>query len=126
MPRLRMGAWMSPWTCRRSWGQRVGRARTPSSFSPAVTRLASTTRSRAAAQHVQSSGAHPCVPALATTAVGLRGTAFLAPTLMIGPALVLRGLARGRSDSGPSYIDVVAALLTIQHVCFIGQEVAEA
>ena len=88
--------------------------------------LAFQLRFGSAAQHVQSSGAHTYFPTLAKTTVGLLATAFLAAILMIGLARVLGGRARGRSGSRPNYIELVAALFTIQLVCFIGQEVVEA
>jgi hypothetical protein len=79
-----------------------------------------------AAQHLQSSGAHAYFPLLAKTTLGAIAAAFLAGIFVIGLARVLSGRSRMASGSAPKYIELVAALFTIQLACFITQEVGEA
>jgi hypothetical protein len=78
------------------------------------------------AQHLQSSGAHAYFPLVAKTTLGLVAIAFLAAALVIGLARVLAGGPRKRVVSGPRYIELLAALFTVQLACFITQEVGEA
>jgi hypothetical protein len=88
--------------------------------------LAFQLRFGSAAQHLQSSGAHAYFPLLAKTALGAVATAFVAAIFVIGLARVLAGRSRMRSGSAHGYMELLAALFTIQLACFITQEVGEA
>lgn len=79
-----------------------------------------------AAQHLQSSGAHAYFPLIAKTTLGALAIAFLTAIFVIGLARVLRGGTSIRTRTGPKYIELVAALFTIQLVAFISQEIGEA
>jgi hypothetical protein len=78
-----------------------------------------------AAQHLQSSGAHAYFPTLAKTTVGVIAIAFVVAIFVVGLARVLTQGSRARSSFGPNYLELVAALFTIQLVFFIAQEVGE-
>jgi hypothetical protein len=87
--------------------------------------LAYQLRFEAAAQQLQSSGAHAYFPAEVKTALGLGALALLDSLLVIA---VARGLAQGprsRRAAGPSYVNLLAALFTIQLLLFAGQEAVE-
>jgi hypothetical protein len=83
-------------------------------------------RFASAAQQLQSTGAHAYYPALAKTTLGLLAAAFLVAMFVIGLARILVPRPTARAGSAPRYLDLVACLFTIQLVCFIAQEVAEA
>jgi hypothetical protein len=79
----------------------------------------------AAAQQLQSSGAHAYFPAEVKTALGLAALALLASLLLIAIArTAARGL-RVRTVESPSYLSLLATLFTVQLTCFVVQEVAE-
>ena len=88
--------------------------------------LAYQLRFGSAAQHLQSSGAHAYFPVVAKTAFGAVAAAFVGAIFLIGLARVLAGRPRMRTGSAHGYIEVLAALFTIQLACFITQEVGEA
>ena len=88
--------------------------------------LAYELRFGSAAQHLQSSGAHAYFPLLAKTALGAVAAAFVGAIFLIGLARVLAARSRMRTGSAHGYIEVLAALFTIQLACFITQEVGEA
>jgi len=88
--------------------------------------LAYELRFGSAAQHLQSSGAHAYFPVLAKTALGAVAAAFVGAIFLIGLARVLAGRTRTRTGAAHGYLEVLAALFTIQLACFITQEVGEA
>lgn len=80
----------------------------------------------AAAQQLQSSGAHAYFPTGVKTALGLAALALLMSLLLIA---VARAAARGvrvRTVESPSYLNLLAPLFTVQLGLFVAQEVAEA
>jgi hypothetical protein len=79
-----------------------------------------------AALHLQSSGAHAYFPLLAKTTMGAVAIAFMTALFVIGMARVLGGGSGTRTRTGPRYIELLAALFTIQLVAFITQEAGEA
>jgi len=87
--------------------------------------LAYQLRFGAAAQQVQSAGAHSYFPVLVKTALGTVAVALLAGLLLVGLARVLGG-RRIETASRPSYIGLLARLFTIQLALFGMQEVVEA
>ena len=88
--------------------------------------LAYQVRFGAAAQQLQSSEAHAYFPVLAKTTLGAMAAAFLAGLFVIGLARALTGGSPVRTRSDGSYVELLAALFTIQLACFIAQEVGEA
>jgi hypothetical protein len=88
--------------------------------------LAYQLRFGSAAQHLQSSGSHAYFPFVAKTALGAVAVTLLVAIFVIGLARLLAGGSRTRTRSGPKYIELLAALFTIQLACFITQEVGEA
>jgi hypothetical protein len=86
--------------------------------------LAYSLRFGAAAQQIQSSGAHEYFPALAKTGLGFLAIAVVVGLLVIGLARLMAG--RLETDSAPSYLRLLAALYTLQLAVFAGQETAEA
>src|SRR5260221_7933422 len=78
-----------------------------------------------AAQHLQSSGSHAYFPLLAKTALGAIAAAVLAGMFVIGLSRVLSSRQRVAQPSDSSFVQLVAALFTIQLACFISQEVVE-
>src|SRR5258708_6958019 len=78
----------------------------------------------AAAQQVQSSGAHAYFPTVIKTALGAAAATTLASLFLVGLARILRGRIQ-RGDS-PSFLRLLAALFTIQLAIFVVQESAEA
>jgi hypothetical protein len=79
----------------------------------------------AAAQQLQSSGAHAYVPAEVKTALGVAGLVLLASLLLIA---VARAAARGvrvRTVESPPYLSLIAMLFTLQLACYVVQEVVE-
>jgi hypothetical protein len=79
----------------------------------------------AAAQVIQSSGAHAYFPVVAKTAVGAAAAALIGALLLVGHARVLSG-RRIKSATEPSYVSVLAILFSIQLAAFAAQEIAEA
>lgn len=86
--------------------------------------LAYQIRFGAAAQQVQSSGAHAYFPLVAKTALGAVASVLIAGLLLVGLARILSG-RRERSVTGPSYLSLLAFLFSIQLTVFAAQEVAE-
>jgi hypothetical protein len=111
-----------PMTTKRAWPAVLGLA---AFGSQAGHLLAYQLRFGAAAQHVQSTGAHGYFPLLAKTSLGVVGAALLAGILLIGLARVLTGRP-SRASAGPSYVGLLAVLFTVQLACFVGQEAGEA
>ena len=110
-------------TTRRAWPAVLGLAVLGSQ---AGHLLAYQLRFGAAAQHIQSTGAHGYFPLLAKTTLGVVGAFLLAGLFLIGLARVLTGRASSRTAAGPSYLGLLAVLFTIQLACFVGQEAGEA
>jgi hypothetical protein len=79
----------------------------------------------AAAQVIQSSGAHAYFPVVAKTAIGAAAATLIGVLLLIGLARIASG-RRISSSSGPSYVSLLAVLFSIQLAAFVAQEVAEA
>lgn len=89
--------------------------------------LAYQARFRAAATHEQSSGAHGYFPALAATLSAALGATLVAGLLVIGVARLVAGRRQGlRPVRGWPFIDVLAAIFTLQVAAYVVQEVAEA
>ena len=87
--------------------------------------LAYQVRFGAAAQQIQSSGAHAYFPLVAKTALGAAAAALIGALLLVGLARILSG-RRIKAASEPSYVSLLAALFSIQLAAFVAQEVAEA
>ncbi len=87
--------------------------------------LAYQLRFGAAAQQLQSSGAHAYFPSAVRAALGLAAALVVAAVFVIGLARVLGGRSIQR-NSAPHYLRLVAVLFTIQLLSFSGQEVGEA
>ena len=79
----------------------------------------------AAAQAVQSQGAHAYFPGLAKTSLGVMAVVVLSSLLLVGFARLLPGRAVVVTSRGPSYSSLLAILFTIQLGCFIAQETIE-
>jgi hypothetical protein len=79
----------------------------------------------AAAQAVQSHGAHAYFPGFAKTGLGLLATALLGSLLLIGVARLLPGRPVVVTSRGPSYISLLAILFALQLACFAAQETIE-
>src|SRR5712692_5455837 len=84
--------------------------------------LAYQVRFGSAAQQLQSSGAHAYFPLVAKSALGAAAAVFIAGIFLVGLARVLAGRSRTRTGSETAYIELLAALFTIQLACFIAQE----
>jgi hypothetical protein len=78
----------------------------------------------AAAQQVQSSGAHAYFPVLVKTALGAAAAITLGALFLAGLARILRG--RVQQADSPSFLRLLAALFTIQLAVFAFQESIEA
>jgi len=78
-----------------------------------------------AAQQVQSTGAHAYFPLMAKTTIGAVAAVFLAGIFVVGLARVLTRRSRTRIHAEQSYLELLAALFTIQLAFFIAQEVSE-
>lgn len=78
-----------------------------------------------AALAVQSRGVHAYFPVLAKTSLGLTGGILLGALLLIGVARLLTVRPGAKVASGPSYINLLAALFTVQLTCFVIQESVE-
>jgi hypothetical protein len=87
--------------------------------------LAYQIRFGAAAQHLQSSGAHAYFPLVAKTALGAAAAALIGALLLVGLARILGG-RRMKCATEPSYVSVLAILFSIQLAVFAAQEIAEA
>jgi hypothetical protein len=79
----------------------------------------------AAAQQVQSTGAHAYFPLLARTTIGIVAIGLVACLFLIGLARILAGRLSARPASRPSFVGLVAVLFTLQLACFAGQEILE-
>lgn len=79
----------------------------------------------AAAQQIQSTGAHTYFPVVAKTALGAVSAVLIGALLLVGLARLLSG-RRLRSDSEPSFISLLAVLFSLQLAAFALQEIAEA
>ena len=86
--------------------------------------LAYELRFGAAAQQVQSSGAHAYFPLLVKTFVGAGALALIVAAFLIGLARVAAG-RKVDARSAPSLIRLVSLLYTVQLACFIVQETVE-
>src|SRR5712691_1798619 len=87
--------------------------------------LAYQVRFGAAAQQIQSSGAHAYFPLVAKTALGAAAAALIGALLLVGLARILSG-RRIRSTTEPSHVSLLAILFSLQLAIFVAQEVAEA
>jgi hypothetical protein len=87
--------------------------------------LAYQIRFGAAAQQIQSSGAHAYFPLVAKTVLGAAAAALLGALLLVGLARILSG-RHIRSATEPSYISILAILFSLQLAAFAAQEIAEA
>jgi hypothetical protein len=87
--------------------------------------LAYQLRFGAAAQQIQSTGAHAYFPMVAKTALGAVSAAFIGGLLLFGIARLLSG-RRVSSDSEPSYVSLLAILFSLQLATFAAQEIIEA
>jgi hypothetical protein len=79
----------------------------------------------AAAQRLESTGAHAYFPALAKTGLGLAALAILAGGLVVAAARIVAG-RRIEPGSAPAVVRLLALVYTIQLACFAGQETIEA
>jgi hypothetical protein len=86
--------------------------------------LAYQVRFGAAAQGIQSTGAHAYFPLVAKTALGAAATVLIGGLLLVGLARMLSG-RRVQPASEPSFISLLAALFSLQLAAFAAQEVAE-
>lgn len=87
--------------------------------------LAYQVRYGAAAQQLQTSGAHAYFPGLVRTSLGVAAALLLAGVFVIGLARILSGRSI-RPNSAPHFLRLVAVLYTAQLTLFAGQEVGEA
>jgi hypothetical protein len=78
----------------------------------------------AAAQQVQSSGAHAYFPSVIKGALGAAAAITLGGLFLAGLARILTG--RVKRGEAPSFLRLLAALFTIQLAVFVAQETAEA
>ena len=79
----------------------------------------------AAAQQVQSSGAHAYFPGAVRTSLGMAAGLALVGLFVVGLARILSGRPI-RRGSAPHYLRLVAALFTVQFLFFAAQEMGEA
>jgi hypothetical protein len=79
----------------------------------------------AAAQQIQSSGAHAYFPGVVRTILGMAAGLALTGMFVVGLARILSGRPV-RRGSAPHYLRLVATLFTLQLLLFAAQEVAEA
>ena len=87
--------------------------------------LAYQLRFGAAAQQIQSTGAHAYFPMVAKAALGAISAALIGGLVLVGLARILSG-RRVRSDAEPSFISLLAVLFSLQLTTFALQEIAEA
>lgn len=85
--------------------------------------LAYQLRFGAAAQQLQSAGAHAYFPSLANTVLGIGAVTLVFGLLVIGLARVIG--QKPDKDSAPPYVRLLAVLFTIQLACFGVQETTE-
>ena len=85
--------------------------------------LAYALRFGAAAQQVQSAGAHTYFPSLTKATLGLVAIVAVAALLVVGLARVVG--QRPERDSAPPYVRLLAVLFTVQLAAFAIQETAE-
>jgi hypothetical protein len=78
----------------------------------------------AAAQQVQSSGAHAYFPTVVKAALGVAAAITLGGLFLVGLARILPG--RVQRGDAPSFLRLLAALFTIQLAMFLAQESVEA
>jgi hypothetical protein len=78
----------------------------------------------AAAQQVQSSGAHAYFPTVIKTALGAAAAITLGGLFLVGLARIVSG--RVQRGDAPSFLRLLAALFTIQLAMFLAQESVEA
>jgi hypothetical protein len=77
------------------------------------------------AASVQSTGSHAYFQAAASSAFALAGVALIAALGVIGAARAVAGRRSGRVLSGPSVLELAAALFTLQLALFALQESVE-
>ena len=78
-----------------------------------------------AAQQVQGTGAHTYFPTLAKTSLGAVAMVLIGALILVGVARVLWEGRLMQHHAGPSFLRLLASLLTIQLGLFIAQEVTE-
>ena len=83
-------------------------------------------RFRQLAETMQSSGMHAYFPALVKLSLGAAAVALVMTLLMIGVARAVRAGARGRPQTGPSFLVLLACLFTAQLAAYMAQEMIEA
>lgn len=88
--------------------------------------LAFQVRFGAAAQQLQSSGVHGYFPNVMRTSLGIAAAVALASLFLIRLARAISGRSIIRKGSTPHYARLVAALFTVQLLCFAAQEAGEA
>jgi hypothetical protein len=86
--------------------------------------LAYEVRFSAAAQQVQSTGAHTYFPTLAKTLFGVAALLLLAALVLVGFARLATGRRIVR-ESAPSLLRLVAVMYTLQLALFVAQETIE-
>jgi hypothetical protein len=79
----------------------------------------------AAAQSVQSTGVHSYFPIVVKTSLGVAATALIGALLIMGSARFLTRRATASPTGGPSYLNLLALLFTVQMACFGLQETIE-
>jgi len=87
--------------------------------------LAYQLRFGAAAEQIQSGGAHAYFPALAKTGLGVASLGLIAALFIVGAARVIAG-RRIVAGSAPSWMRLLAVVYTVQLACFALQETVEA
>ena len=87
--------------------------------------LAYQLRFGAAAQQIQSSGAHVYFPGLVRASLGVAAALILSGVFVVGLARILSGRSL-RVDSTPPFFRLFAAMFTMQLAWFAGQEAVEA
>jgi hypothetical protein len=87
--------------------------------------LAYQLRFGAAAQQIQTSGAHVYFPGLVRASLGIAAALILSGVFVVGLARVLSGRSI-RPDSTPPFLRLLAVMFTMQLTWFAGQEVSEA
>jgi hypothetical protein len=87
--------------------------------------LAYQLRFGAAAQQLESTGAHAYFPSIAKTGLGLAALAILTGGFVVAAARMVTG-GRIEPGSAPAVVRLLALVYTIQLACFAGQETIEA
>jgi hypothetical protein len=80
----------------------------------------------AAAAQLESTGAHAYYPALVKTVLGAAALVVIGALLVIAAARIAEGGQRRRIAAGPSFLNLLAVLFTLQLGWYIGQELTEA